>query len=162
MRRATLCFLIRERGTGDEVLLAMKKQGFGQGKWNGIGGKVEVSETVEEAARREVSEEIGVEAGPLEKVAHLTFYFLPPDSDPDWSQVVHVFLVRSWKGEPGESKEMRPRWYGYEDVPYEGMWADDRRWLPRVLGGERLDAVFTFSDVETIVHEEITPWEGGS
>jgi len=158
MRQATLCFLLRERDGRPEVLLALKKQGFGQGKWNGIGGKVEAGETLEEAARREVREEIGVEVGPLEKVAILTFYFIPPGSDPDWSQEVHVFLARSWRGEPGESEEMRPQWYTYEKVPYEEMWADDRVWLPRVLHGERIRGVFTFSDLKTIVHQEIIPW----
>ena len=34
------------------VLLGLKKQGFGQGRWNGFGGKVEKGETVEEGAKR--------------------------------------------------------------------------------------------------------------
>lgn len=159
MRQATLCFLLRERDGGPEVLLALKKQGFGQGKWNGIGGKVDPGERVEEAARREVSEEVGVEVSSLEKVALLTFYFIPPGSDPAWNQEVYVFLARSWRGEPAESEEMKPQWYAYEDVPYREMWADDRLWLPRVLQGERINGVFTFSDTETIMHQEITPWD---
>ena len=31
MKLSTLCFCVR----GDSVLLAMKKRGFGGGKWNG-------------------------------------------------------------------------------------------------------------------------------
>ncbi len=34
------------------VLLGMKKRGFGAGKWNGFGGKVQPGETIEQAARR--------------------------------------------------------------------------------------------------------------
>ena len=34
------------------VLLGMKKRGFGEGKYNGFGGKVEAGETVEEGAAR--------------------------------------------------------------------------------------------------------------
>ena len=34
------------------VLLGMKKRGFGVGKWNGFGGKVQPGESIEEAARR--------------------------------------------------------------------------------------------------------------
>lgn len=34
------------------VLLGMKKRGFGVGKWNGFGGKVQLGETIEEAAKR--------------------------------------------------------------------------------------------------------------
>jgi hypothetical protein len=36
----------------NQVLLGMKKRGFGQGKWNGFGGKVEKGETILEAAQR--------------------------------------------------------------------------------------------------------------
>jgi 8-oxo-dGTP diphosphatase/2-hydroxy-dATP diphosphatase len=143
---------------GPQVLLALKKRGFGQGKWNGIGGKLDGEETVEEAARREVAEEIGVEVGELVKVARLFFHFLAPGSDPDWSQEVHVFLTRYWIGSPSESEEMAPHWYAYGDVPYDSMWADDRIWLPRVLSGERLDGVFFFTDAETIIQQAITPW----
>jgi 8-oxo-dGTP pyrophosphatase MutT (NUDIX family) len=161
-RKATLCFLLREGDAGLEVLLALKKRGFGQGKWNGIGGKVDASETVEEAARREVAEEVGVEVGLMTKVACLTFHFLAPGSDPDWSQEVHVFLTWNWSGEPVESEEMRPEWYTCEEVPYGDMWADDRIWLPRVLWGERVIGVFTFSDTETIVQQDITVWQGAT
>ena len=58
MKLSTLCFLIED----DRILLAMKKRGFGEGKWNGVGGKVNEGETVEAAAIRETEEEIGVTA----------------------------------------------------------------------------------------------------
>jgi hypothetical protein len=35
-----------------QVLLGMKKRGFGAGKWNGFGGKIEAEETCEQAAVR--------------------------------------------------------------------------------------------------------------
>lgn len=35
-----------------KILLGYKKRGFGQGRWNGFGGKVEQGETVEEGAIR--------------------------------------------------------------------------------------------------------------
>ena len=157
MKKATLCFLLRETDKGEEVLLAMKKRGFGQGKWNGVGGKVG-NESIEEATRRETAEEIGVAVAELERVAVLTFHFTEPELQ-KWDQEVHVFLARSWEGEPTESEEMRPQWYIYENVPYDSMWADDHFWLPRVLAGGRLNAVFTFSDSETIINHEITPWD---
>jgi NADH pyrophosphatase NudC (nudix superfamily) len=34
------------------VLLGMKKRGFGVGRWNGFGGKVQEGESLENAARR--------------------------------------------------------------------------------------------------------------
>ena len=56
MKLSTLCFLLRD----GQILLAMKKRGFGEGKWNGAGGKVNAGETVEHAAVRELREEVGV------------------------------------------------------------------------------------------------------
>jgi len=44
----TLAF-VRRHG---EILLGYKKRGFGVGKWNGFGGKVETGETIEDAAKR--------------------------------------------------------------------------------------------------------------
>jgi len=38
--------------SGGDILLGFKKRGFGTGRWNGFGGKVEYGETVEEAAKR--------------------------------------------------------------------------------------------------------------
>ncbi len=35
-----------------KILLGMKKRGFGEGRWNGFGGKVEKGETIEQGARR--------------------------------------------------------------------------------------------------------------
>ena len=36
----------------ERVLLGMKKRGFGAGRWNGFGGKVEEGETIEDGAKR--------------------------------------------------------------------------------------------------------------
>ena len=44
----TLTFVREE----SRILLGMKKRGFGVGRWNGFGGKVDGGETVEEAAKR--------------------------------------------------------------------------------------------------------------
>ena len=37
---------------GQNVLLGMKKRGFGVGRWNGFGGKVEKQETILDGAKR--------------------------------------------------------------------------------------------------------------
>ncbi|HAM37373.1 TPA: hypothetical protein DCP42_01480, partial [Patescibacteria group bacterium] len=65
LRQSTLCFLIRD----DEILLAMKKRGFGKDRWNGVGGKPDGEETILETAIRETQEEIEVTPNDMEVVA---------------------------------------------------------------------------------------------
>ncbi len=140
MRSVTLCLLVKE----DKILLAMKKRGFGMGKLNSFGGKVEAGETIEAAASREIKEEIGVIAEPekLEKVGNIQFYF---KDKPEWNQHMHVFLVRDWQGEPRESEEqMTPRWYSRQEIPFDSMWSDDKHWLPAVLSGKKVEGKFYF------------------
>ena len=45
----------------------MKKRGFGEGRWNGYGGKIKEGETIEESAIREIEEESLMKVMKLEK-----------------------------------------------------------------------------------------------
>ncbi len=151
MKRTTLCFLAR----GDEVLIAMKKRGFGQGKWNGVGGKVESGETITEAAIRETEEEIGVKilAGDLKQQAILHFSF---ENKSEWNQECHVFVAKTWRGDPAESDEMKPQWFPFGKLPFENMWVDDPFWLPKVLSGKNIEAEFHFTaDGKVILSKKI-------
>jgi len=159
MRDTTLCFLI-QGDPPNEILLGLKKVGFGAGKYGGFGGKVEAGETVTTAAVRELEEEAGIKtsAEDLQRMGRLTFLF---PANPAWSQVVHVFLVTTWDGNPVESTEMAPAWFTMNDIPYKHMWQDGSHWLPRILAGERVRARFTFrEDNETIDELGIEAWDG--
>ena len=151
MQDATLVFFFRN----DEILLGLKKRGFAQGKLNGFGGKIENGESIESAATRELYEECGVRVNvaDLKPVARLEFFF---PAKPEWDQVVHAFVVNHWQGEPIETEEMQPMWIKTNAIPYDRMWADDIHWLPLVLQGKRIEAVFTFQDDnETVKQAEI-------
>lgn len=69
----TLAFLLKE----GEICLALKKRGFGEGNWNGFGGKLEGDESVSFASVREIQEESGVlvNENDLNKVAIVDFFF---------------------------------------------------------------------------------------
>jgi mutator protein MutT len=143
----TLVFLLRK----GEILLAMKKRGFGSDRWNGIGGKVEAGETITEAMVRECIEEIGVTPIGFTKVALHEFVF--PDGKPQMT--VHTFICDAWDNEPIETDEMAPEWFKLSDIPYDDMWQDDRYWLPQVLEGQKLHTRFTFDDNEQLTDQHI-------
>lgn len=152
MRQATNCFLIDKDG---RVLLAMKKRGFGVGKWNGAGGKVAPDESVTEAAIREIHEEIGVTVSQdnLEKVAENHY---SKTDDPNWGMNVHIFLTRKWHGQPKETEEMKPEWFEPDEIPFGEAWEDMVHWLPRLLVGEKLRATFMYKiDGESIEGFEV-------
>src|ERR1700758_4618372 len=70
--RASLCFIIQD----GRVLLIHKKRGLGAGKINGPGGRIEKGESVEDAARRETREEVGLTPTGLERAGELWFQFV--------------------------------------------------------------------------------------
>jgi 8-oxo-dGTP pyrophosphatase MutT (NUDIX family) len=146
MRQATLGFLIRENNGEKELLLAMKKKGFGQGKWNGVGGKFDSKrdKDILGAAIREMEEEIGVEIKSPEKMAILNFSYpyLTNSEEREWQ--THVFFAKEWEGIAKESEEMKPKWFKINEIPFNQMWPDDKFWLPKVLNGEKLKAKFVF------------------
>jgi 8-oxo-dGTP pyrophosphatase MutT (NUDIX family) len=111
------------------VLLGMKKIGFGEGRWNGFGGSVNLGETVVEAAVRELYEESGLTAKTLYRGGVLTFDF----EDSLKVLEVHLFHVGSFRGTPIETDEMRPQWFSNNKIPYDQMWPDDQHWLPNFL-----------------------------
>jgi 8-oxo-dGTP diphosphatase len=159
MQDGTLLFLVRGEPP-TELLLGWKKVGFGAGKYDGFGGKIEPGETVMEAALRELAEECGVRAreASVRPVAYLDFRF---PHRPEWDQVVYAYLATAWDGEPVETDEMIPQWYALADIPYAQMWQDGRLWLPQVLAGECLRGRFVFSaDNETLEQADLHDWDG--
>jgi 8-oxo-dGTP pyrophosphatase MutT (NUDIX family) len=126
----------------------MKKRGFGVGRWNGVGGKVEEGEEIIDAIKREAKEEIGVEIKNPEKSGFFHFKFANKE---EWNQDVSLFIAREWVGEPAESEEMAPKWFSFDEIPYENMWPDDIHWLPHILKGEKVEADFLFGEGDKIL-----------
>lgn len=148
MRQATLCFLLKN----NQILLAMKKRGFGVGKWNGVGGKPNKNEKIKETVIRETKEEICITPKKITQVATLDFYF---QNKPEWDQQVLVFTTTDWEGKPCETEEMKPQWFNLDKIPFESMWADDQFWLPLVLSGKTIQAKFTFGKNNIILDKKI-------
>lgn len=145
----TLLFLKR----GDEILLAMKKRGFGADRYNGVGGKIEPNETIEQALLRECKEEIDVTPMHYWQVAEHDF--VQNDSDKPWRMYVHAYFCDEWEGEPSESEEMAPQWFNIADIPYGQMWQDDEFWLPQVLAGSKVHGKFTFDENDNLLTHDV-------
>lgn len=143
----TLVFFLKE----EQVLLGFKQRGFGKERWNGFGGKVEVRETIEDAAKREALEECGLLIKVLEKRAVHQFSF---EGSEDLLEV-HTFLALAWEGEPRETEEMRPQWFPLEGIPYASMWPDDALWLPQFLAGKKLITRFHFGAGDTVLEYDV-------
>ncbi|KAJ3508691.1 hypothetical protein NLJ89_g5614 [Agrocybe chaxingu] len=127
----TNAFIVKD----NKVLLGYKKRGFGLGKYNGFGGKVEPGETALQAAIRELEEEAGVKA-PLEHAGCL--FFLSEGAE--WAFQIEIYRADNYEGTVTETDEMRPEWFSLPDavptdgpinpIPFSKMWETDEIWLP--------------------------------
>lgn len=151
---ATLCYIVRD----NTILLIYKKKGFGAGKWNGAGGKIESNETPEEASTREMAEETGIRPIGAKNVGTLEFYF-GHTGDPD--MVVHVFAAEKFSGQVRESEEAIPKWFDVRYIPFDKMWPDDRLWFPLMLRGQKFSGKFYFDkSMERLINHSIELIEG--
>lgn len=144
----TLCFA-RENG---KLLLGKKKRGFGEGKWNGYGGKVKPGETVEEAARREWFEETETNAKEFVLKGILQLEGEAEDGVHDLIEM-HIFEVHGLTLQPFETEEMVPKWFLDCALPFKQMWPDDAEWMPLFLAGKQFHGTFRFKN------EVLDTWE---
>jgi 8-oxo-dGTP diphosphatase len=75
-----------------------------QGMWEFPGGKIGDGESPEQALARELSEELGIELGAVERFMHLEHDY------PDRSVSIHFFLVSGWTNEPAGLEGQALRW----------------------------------------------------
>jgi len=146
----TLAFLLRP----GEIMLAMKKRGHGEGNWNGVGGKIEPGETIEQAMVRECQEETGVTPTAYTKVARHVFH--EQYKGEPCKNTVHVYLCTAWTGQLTESEEMAPAWFSLDAIPYDRMWPDDIHWMPDMLANKLLETCFYYDDNNVLQSYDIT------
>ena len=148
----TLVYILKD----NQILLGMKKRGFGKGKWNGFGGKVKVGEeTIRAGALREVQEECGL-CLKDEDICQLGLIDFEFKNEPVHLEV-HVFEARQYSGQVTESDEMAPKWFDIKEMPYDNMWIDDEFWHPWFFKGQKFKAYFLFEGQDKILNHEITP-----
>lgn len=95
-----------------------------------------------------MQEEIGVTVKSFIKMGRVRFIY--PDR-PKWQQDVQVYVVEDWDGVPQETDAMQPLWFDVADLPTSRMWDDNAYWVPKVLAGEYVDAIFLLGNDSNVI-----------
>ena len=119
MKLATLCYITDKKRNSTLMLHRIKKENdYHQGKWNGLGGKLNEGESPEECAMREIKEESGLTvANPLLK-GFLTFPHF--DGVDDW--YVFVFTFNEFEGSLIDSPEGKLEWIPNNQLTSLNLW----------------------------------------
>lgn len=117
---------------GSRVLLGLKRRGFGVGKFNGFGGKMEVGERMRECAARELHEESGLEvdARLLRRRGLLTFNMLAAGWD---TSMVVDGAVTSVRPSPSLTHTRLKFEFSFVDSWLSSVLPYFARWPPRYL-----------------------------
>lgn len=159
-RKYTLCLVQKQ----NQILLGMKKKGFGEGYYNGFGGKVQENEKILDAAKRELYEESGLVAKNIKKTGKIFFNFTNSNEGIDGT----VFHVEEFEGNPIETYEMIPQWFFlpekvdfdsiselHKKLPFKKMWEDDLFWIPYFLRNLYFLCFFELNDQNKVVSLKI-------
>jgi len=106
--KAVCAALVRD----GKVLLGKrsKDKAFDPLKWSLFGGHIKPRETHDDAIRRELREELGIEVDEVEPIGTL------PEIDEKLRYVTDVYIVTKWRGEPQNLQEHDEiRWVAPED-----------------------------------------------
>lgn len=150
---AVLVYVFNE----DRVLMIHRNQkssDFHKGKWNGLGGKLEVGESPVQAAVREVEEESGLMLSPndLSVVGVLQFPMFKPHKHEDWLVYVLTASVSSPVRSLKECSEGNLNWIPVEGLLELNLWDGDRVFIPRVLDRDSFVGTFWYKDKKLNKH----------
>lgn len=148
---ATLTLFMKD----NKILLGEKKRGFAKGTLNGIGGKQDPGETIDEAMIRECYEEVGAKPTKYEHVGKIDFdlWYKGEHSN----MAMYIYKCYEYSGKIKETDEIIPNWYDTNKIPFDRMLADDMLWLPQVLKGQKVVGQVKFDKDMKMLHNNIRP-----
>ena len=112
----------------DQVLIGLRPEGKNlAGQWEFPGGKLEIGETPEEALRRELKEELDIEAeiGQIQLAGTHSYG--------DTGILLLFFEVRYWVGEPKTKHHTELRWVHPEEIINLDIPEANRKLLDKIL-----------------------------
>jgi 8-oxo-dGTP diphosphatase len=128
-----------------------KENDFHKGKWNGLGGKFDQSETPEECVIREIFEESGLIISSPRLHGIITFPLF--DGKDDW--YVFLFTADKFKGELINSNEGHLEWIPNDRVLSLNLWEGDKIFLPWLLNEKLFSAKFVYENKKLIDYSVI-------
>lgn len=145
----TLLLMIKD----GKILLGEKKKGFGKGKLNGPGGKIEPGETPEQGMIRETREEVGITPTKYKEMG--TVEFVEWYKGEEQNVIFYLYVATEYEGKLKESDELKPYWFDLDNIPYDKMFEDDSYWMPIVLEGNKIQAFFEYDKEWKMVRYEV-------
>lgn len=150
MKETTLCYLER----GEEVLLlhrTKKPSDPNEGKWIGVGGKIEPGETPEACMRREIAEETGF------RVTAYAYRGIVDFFSNEWQpERMHLFTVTAWDGVQRECDEGVLQWVPKATMERLPMWEGDRVFLRLLRENAPFFRLRLVYEGDTLVSSELT------
>lgn len=147
MKLATLCY-IKHAGKTLMIHRIKKANDMHQGKWNGLGGKMEPGETPEECVIREVREESGLTIHNPVLKGILTFPLF--SNNEDW--YAFVFVANEFEGELINSGEGELAWIDDDKLLSLPMWEGDLIFLPLLNQAGIFSGKFVYRDGRLVDH----------
>ncbi len=137
----------------------MKANDFHEGKWNGLGGKLEAGESFTHAAVREFLEESGVvtQTDEWHWLGQLHFPNFKPSRSEDWW--VNVFFVQLSEEQAALVKSEKSNsegtlhWIPVDQILSLNLWDGDRYFLPYVLERKPFQGTFIYENGSCVRHE---------
>lgn len=125
---ATICYL--DNGSHFLMLHRNKKPNdIHEGKWIGVGGKLEAGESPDECAIREIYEETGLRVKKLHMAGMITF----PDFTENTDWYTYVFKVTDFEGTMIDCNEGTLEWVAYDQVLTKPTWEGDHTFVSWLL-----------------------------
>jgi 8-oxo-dGTP diphosphatase len=147
MKIGTLCYI---KHNGQTLMLhrVKKENDMHEGKWNGLGGKLEPGETPEECIIREVKEESGLTLSNPQLKGILTFPMF--DGIDDW--MAFVFTASDFTGQLIDSPEGNLKWINDTEVFNLNLWPGDRIFLKWLEEDRFFSGKFIYKNKKLIDH----------
>lgn len=130
MKETTLCYITRDNSY---LMLYRNKKSddVNEGKWIGVGGKLEEGETPDACICREVREETGLTLTSYRRRGVIYFY-----ADGWESEVIYLYSADGFAGElTQECNEGELRWIPISEIMDLNLWEGDRIFLRQLVEG---------------------------